>query len=75
MVFSDKYVTGAGVSAGIDMALELVKEIYGPELAQAIQLGIEYDPQPPFDAGAPSKADPAIVELLRSTMTAPDKAQ
>ena len=75
VVFSDKYVTGAGVSAGIDMALELVKEIYGPELSQAIQLGIEYDPQPPFDAGAPSKADPAIVELLRSTMTAPDQAQ
>lgn len=68
VVFSDKYVTGAGVSAGIDMALELVNKMYGPEFTQAIQLGIEYDPQPPFDGGAPSKADPAIVELLRSRM-------
>lgn len=65
VVFSDKYVTGAGVSAGIDMALTLVEKLYGPELAQAIQLGIEYDPQPPFDSGAPSKADPAIVDLVR----------
>lgn len=70
VVFSDKYVTGAGVSAGIDMALELVNKIYGPELSQAIQLGIEYDPQPPFDKGSPSKADPAIVDLLRATLTA-----
>lgn len=70
VVFSDKYVTGAGVSAGIDMALELVQKIYGPELSQAIQLGIEYDPQPPNDSGAPSKADPAIVELVRMAQQA-----
>lgn len=58
--------TAAGVSAGIDLALTLVAEQWGPELAQAVQLGIEYDPQPPFDGGAPSKADPAIVELVRT---------
>jgi putative intracellular protease/amidase len=66
VVFSDKYVTGAGVSAGIDMALRLVQQLYGDELSQAIQLGIEYDPQPPFDAGSPEKADPAIAELVRA---------
>lgn len=64
VVFDGKYVTGAGVSAGIDMALSLVTEIYGPELAQAVQLGIEYDPQPPHDAGAPEKAPAGIVEAV-----------
>jgi transcriptional regulator GlxA family with amidase domain len=66
VVYDGKVVTAAGVSAGIDMALALVDSIAGPEVAQAIQLGVEYDPQPPFDAGAPSKAPAAIVELLRS---------
>ncbi len=64
VVFDGKYVTAAGVSAGIDMALTLVERIAGPQAAQAIQLGIEYDPQPPFDAGSPAKAPAAIVELL-----------
>jgi putative intracellular protease/amidase len=73
VVFSDKYVTGAGVSAGIDMALRLVQEMHGDEFAQAIQLGIEYDPQPPFDSGSPEKADPAIVNLVRVVQTAQDK--
>jgi putative intracellular protease/amidase len=66
VVFDGKIVTGAGVSAGIDMALALAERIAGPEVAQAIQLGIEYDPQPPFDAGSPEKAPDAIVEMLRS---------
>ncbi len=65
VVFDGKIVTGAGVSAGIDMALALAGRIAGPEVAQAIQLGIEYDPQPPFDAGSPEKAPAAIVEMLR----------
>ena len=60
-----KYITAAGVSAGIDMALHLVGREAGPEVAQAIQLAIEYDPQPPFDAGSPHKAPAPIVELLR----------
>jgi transcriptional regulator GlxA family with amidase domain len=59
-----KILTAAGVSAGIDMALHLVGQEVGPEVAQAIQLGIEYDPQPPFDAGSPSKAAAPIVELV-----------
>jgi transcriptional regulator GlxA family with amidase domain len=65
-VIDGKIVTAAGVSAGIDMALALVAQIAGEPVAQAIQLGIEYDPQPPFDAGAPNKAPAEIVELLRS---------
>jgi len=65
-----KVVTAAGVSAGIDMALHLVGREVGPEVAQAIQLGIEYDPQPPFDAGSPDKAPQPIVELV-SSMTGP----
>jgi putative intracellular protease/amidase len=66
VVFDGKLATGAGVSAGIDMALTLAAEIAGPQVAQAIQLGIEYDPQPPFDAGSPSKAPQAVVEALRA---------
>jgi transcriptional regulator GlxA family with amidase domain len=65
VVFDGKIVTAAGVSAGIDMALRLVSRIAGDTLAQAIQLGIEYDPQPPFDAGSPQKAPAEVVALLR----------
>ena len=65
VVFDGKVVTAAGVSAGIDMALALAAKLVGEEVAQAIQLGIEYDPQPPFDAGSPDKAPAPIVELLR----------
>lgn len=64
VVVSGKVITGAGVSAGIDMALRLVIELAGVEIAQAIQLGIEYDPRPPVDAGSPSKAPAAIRELV-----------
>jgi putative intracellular protease/amidase len=66
VVFDGKIVTAAGVSAGIDMALSLAARIAGEEVAQAIQLGIEYDPQPPFDAGSPAKAPAAIVDGLRA---------
>ena len=59
-----KIITAAGVSSGIDMALELVTKINGKEVAQAVQLGIEYDPEPPHDAGSPEKASPEIVELV-----------
>jgi putative intracellular protease/amidase len=66
VVFDGKLVTAAGVSAGIDMALTLAARVAGETVAQAIQLGIEYDPQPPFDAGSPEKAPAEVVELLRS---------
>jgi transcriptional regulator GlxA family with amidase domain len=61
-----KLLTAAGVTAGIDMALHLVSREAGPEVAQAIQLGLEYDPQPPFDSGSPGKAPRPIVELVES---------
>jgi putative intracellular protease/amidase len=61
-----KIITAAGVSSGIDMALRLVAHLAGDEVAMAIQLGIEYDPQPPFDTGSPSKAPAEIVELVRA---------
>jgi len=64
VVHQGKIVTAAGVSSGIDMALFLVTEIWGPEVAQAVQLGIEYDPEPPHDAGSPEKAPKEIVELV-----------
>ncbi len=65
VVFDGKLVTAAGVSAGIDMALALAARIAGDGVAQAIQLGIEYDPQPPFDAGSPEKAPAELVARLR----------
>jgi putative intracellular protease/amidase len=66
VVRQGKVFTAAGVSSGIDMALELAAEVTHPEVAKAIQLGIEYDPQPPFDAGSPEKAGPDLVELVKS---------
>lgn len=66
VVFDGKYVTAAGVSSGIDMALHLLARIAGEEVAQLVQLGIEYDPQPPHDAGSPDKAPEGVVTLLRA---------
>jgi transcriptional regulator GlxA family with amidase domain len=68
-----KTITAAGVSAGIDMALHLVGQEAGPEVAQAVQLGIEYDPQPPFDAGSPEKAPAPIVEAVTAVAGATDE--
>ncbi|MFF4042905.1 DJ-1/PfpI family protein [Streptomyces sp. NPDC001816] len=66
VVFDGKYVTAAGVSSGIDMGLALLGRIAGDEHAQTVQLGTEYDPQPPYDAGSPQKAPAHLVELLRA---------
>jgi transcriptional regulator GlxA family with amidase domain len=60
-----KIVTAAGVSSGIDMALVLLDRMYGPDMAQLVQLAIEYDPQPPFDAGSPAKAPAGLVEIVQ----------
>lgn len=68
VVRSGKVWTAAGVSAGIDLALTLAAEIAGEQLAKAIQLGIEYDPEPPFGAGTPEGAGPEVVELLASLL-------
>jgi len=69
-VFDGKIATSAGVSAGIDMSLALAAKIGGVDIAQAIQLGIEYDPQPPFDGGSPAKCPSALVEMVRATTRA-----
>ena len=55
------------------MALHLVGREAGPEVAQAVQLGIEYDPQPPFDAGAPDKAPAEIVDAVTALARADDE--
>ncbi|MFJ2768537.1 DJ-1/PfpI family protein [Streptomyces sp. NPDC087300] len=65
VVFDGKYVTGAGVSAGIDMGLALAGRIAGDEHAQTVQLLTEYDPQPPYDAGSPEKAPAHLVAKFR----------
>jgi transcriptional regulator GlxA family with amidase domain len=65
VVWQGNHISGAGVSAGIDMALALTERVHGRELAESLQLVIEYDPQPPFDAGSPAKAPEPIVQLVR----------
>lgn len=70
VVEDGKVMTAAGVSAGIDMALILASKIAGPIVAQTLQLGIEYDPAPPFDVGSPEKASPQIREALRAHLLA-----
>lgn len=64
VVIDGKVITSAGVSAGIDMALYLTELISGETTAKAIQLALEYDPAPPFDAGSPEKAPKEILELV-----------
>lgn len=63
-VEQDKIITAAGVSAGIDMALLLASLLCGDRAAQAIQLGIEYDPAPPFNCGSVERAGPDIVAAV-----------
>ena len=64
VVFDGKYVTAAGVSAGIDMAITLTSTAFGEEMAQIVQLGLEYDPQPPFAAGGPRTAPQFAVDAV-----------
>ena len=66
MVFDGKYVTAAGVSSGIDMGLTLAGRISGDHVAQSIQLMIEYDPQPPYDAGSPDRAPAEVLRRLQA---------
>ncbi|GAA2343946.1 DJ-1/PfpI family protein [Dactylosporangium salmoneum] len=66
VVIDGKYGTAAGVSAGIDLALTLAARIAGERIAQTIQLAIEYDPRPPFDAGSPDTAPEEVTDFLRS---------
>jgi transcriptional regulator GlxA family with amidase domain len=63
VVWQGNHISGAGVSAGIDMALALTDRVHGRKLAESLQLTIEYDPQPPFDNGSPDKADASTLRL------------
>ncbi|MEP0189750.1 MAG: DJ-1/PfpI family protein [Erythrobacter sp.] len=65
VVVDGKFVTGGGVTAGIDFALSLMAMIRGEEHAKLVQLSLEYDPQPPFRSGSPDKADEALVDRVR----------
>jgi cyclohexyl-isocyanide hydratase len=71
VVHDGSVITGGGVTAGIDMALYLAAQLHGQALAEAIQLGLEYNPAPPFDAGHPSRACADLVAQLRQRMEAP----
>jgi len=68
VVVEGKIITAAGVSAGIDMGLVLVAALCGDDVAKMVQLAIEYDPQPPFDAGAPWKVSPEILDIVTSLL-------
>lgn len=67
VVFDGKYATAAGVSAGIDLALHLAGRVAGDAVAEAIQLVVEYDPEPPYAAGSVSTAPPGLVSDLRAS--------
>ena len=66
VVIDGKVITGGGVTAGIDFALVVAAEVFGEETAKAIQLNIEYDPHPPFDAGTPERAGEALARKLQA---------
>ncbi|MBP0465356.1 DJ-1/PfpI family protein [Roseomonas sp. PWR1] len=66
VVRDGRFVTGGGVTAGIDFALTLVAEMVSPEVAQAIQLQIEYAPAPPFDAGSPATAPAGVLAAAKA---------
>jgi cyclohexyl-isocyanide hydratase len=70
VVVDGNIITGGGVTAGIDFALRVAAEAFSEDLAKAIQLGIEYDPHPPFNAGSPEGAGPAVTERARSSAAA-----
>ncbi len=75
VVEQGKVITAAGVSAGIDMALTLAARVAGDAVARAIQLGIEYDPQPPFDSGSLAKAPQEAIDLCRRVERAVDAGE
>ena len=77
VVADGKFFTGGGVTAGIDVALAVAAEIAGRTAAERIQLGIEYDPAPPFGSGSPETADPAVLAavLTRAEARQRDRAE
>jgi transcriptional regulator GlxA family with amidase domain len=73
VVTEGKIITAAGVSSGIDMGLVLVAAMEGEDMAKLIQLAIEYDPQPPFDSGAPSKVSPEFKQFALQIFSNPNR--
>jgi cyclohexyl-isocyanide hydratase len=75
VVFDRNRVTGGGVTAGIDFALKLADTLSGRDVAELIQLALEYDPAPPFDCGSPEKAGEAAVPAFQALAEkrAPDR--
>lgn len=73
VVVDGRTITAAGVSSGIDMALGLVGRVEGPEVAEAVQLAIEYDPQPPYESGSPRTAATTTVEAVTATAAKRDQ--
>ncbi len=69
VVVDGNVITGGGVTAGIDFGLRIAAELAGEDAAKAIQLGVEYDPHPPFASGHPRTAEPAVVEKARTLAT------
>ena len=69
VVTDGNVITSAGVSAGIDLGLVLAARLWGEPAAMAIQLGLEYDPAPPFDCGTPDKSPPAVTAAVRAALT------
>ncbi len=67
VVIDGKFISGGGVTAGIDFALTVASEVFGEDVAKSIQLGIEYNPQPPFNAGSPEEAGPEIENAARTS--------
>jgi cyclohexyl-isocyanide hydratase len=65
VVVDGKFATGGGVTAGIDMALRIVGELFGRDAAEAVQLNLEYAPEPPFSSGRPETARPEVVAMVR----------
>jgi cyclohexyl-isocyanide hydratase len=70
VVLDPPFISGAGVSAGIDMALTLTGIVHGEDVARMLQLIIEYDPKPPFDAGSPESAGEEVVQAAATAMAA-----
>jgi cyclohexyl-isocyanide hydratase len=77
VVFDRNRVTGGGVTAGIDFAFALMAAVRGEKHARLVQLGLEYDPHPPFDSGSPERAGEEMVALYRQRMRAlaPDREE
>ena len=68
VVWEGTHVSGAGVSAGSDVALSLTERVHGREVAEALQLIIEYDPEPPFNSGSFERASPRTRRLAKRIM-------